>query len=151
MPITLTTSHYDNTQVHIAVVGIDLRNKEIVMTVEYGDTDPGDPEADPPIAPFWIPSAEHTARTHTIKNYELDTDGEVELVPEDPLYNILVAAAAGLCTFTDMSADPRYVKITENHPVHGDLDIWIELSYAGVKRQLFQWLLDEEIYAGVIV
>ncbi len=151
MPITLTTAHYDNTQARIAVIGIDLRNKEIVMTVEYGDTDPGDSEADPPIAPFWVPSGDHGVKTHTIKNHTLQTDGEIELVPEDPLYNILVAAAKGLCTFTDMSTDPRYIKVTETHPVHGLLDIWIELSYVSVKRQLYQWLLDEEIYAGTIV
>lgn len=151
MPLTLTTPHYDNAQVRIAIVGIDLRNSEIVLTVEYGDTDPGDPEADPPVASSWIPSADHVAETHTIKNWEMETDGEVELVAEDPLYNLLVATATGLCTFTDMSADPRYIKVALEHPVHGILDLWVELSYAGVKRQLYQWLLDEEIYSGSIV
>ncbi len=141
MPITLTTPHFDNDQVRIAIVGIDLRNSEIVMTIEYGDTD----------SEVWVPSPDHAPETHTIKNHELVTDGEVELVSEDPLYNILVAAAKGLCTFTDMSADPRYVKITESHPTHGSLDIWVELSYVSVKRQLYQWLLDEEIYSGTIV
>lgn len=141
MPLTLTTPHYDDSQVRIAVVGIDLRNSEIVLTVEYGDT----------VANAWIPSADHAAETHTIKNWELETDGEIELVAADPIYNLLVAAATGLCTFTDMSADPRYVKVTEEHPVHGSLDLWMELSYAGVKRQLYQWLLDEEIYSGSIV
>ena len=141
MPLALTTAHYDNPQVRISVVGIDLRNKEIVLTVEYGDT----------VAGAWVPSGDLGADIHVIKNYELETDGEVELVAEDPLYDILVAAAKGLCTFTDMSADPRYVKITETHSVHGDLDIWVELSYVAVKRQLYQWLLDEEIYSGTIV
>ena len=151
MPLTLTTPHYDNAQVRIAVVGIDLHNSEVVLTVEYGDTDPGDPEADPPVASFWVPSGDHAPEHWTIQNHEMETDGEVELVEEDPLYNLLVTTATGLCTFTDMSADPRYVKVTLEHPVHGSLDLWTELSYAGVKRQLYQWLLDEEIYSGSIV
>lgn len=141
MPVQLTNPHYDNTQVRISVVGIDLRNSEIVLTVEYGDTVDG----------TWVPSGDHAAETHTIKNHELETDGEVELVAEDPIYNALVAAATGLCTFTDVSADPRYVKVTTTHPIHGDLDLWVELTYVGVKRQLYQWLLDEEIYEGTIV
>ncbi len=81
----------------------------------------------------------------------METDGEVELVAEDPLYDLLMAAATGLCTFTDKTADPAYVKVVLEHPVHGSLDLWVELSYAGVKRQLYQWLLDEEIYSGSIV
>ena len=141
MPIALTTPHFDDAQVRIAVVGIDLRNSEIVLTVEYGDT----------IASVWTPSGDHAPETHTIKNWELETDGENELVAADPIYDILVSAAKGLCTFTNMDADPRWVKVTESHPTHGNIDIWVELSYIGVKRQLYQWLLDEDIYAGTIV
>ena len=141
MPIDLTTPHFDDPQVRISVVGIDLNNKEIVLTVQYGDTIDG----------TWIPSGEHGAETHVIKNHELITDGEIELVSADSVYDDLVATAKGLCTFTNMDADPRYLKVTESHPTHGNLDIWVELSYIGVKRQLYQWLLDEEIYAGTIV
>lgn len=151
MPIQLTAPHYENPQVRIAVVGIDLRNSEVVLTAEYGDTDPGDSEADPPVAPFWVPSGDVAAETHTIKNWELETDGTVTLVEADDVYNALVGSARGLVTFENKDADPNYAKVTVNHPEHGDLEMWIELSYSGVKRQLYQWLIDEAIYIGVIV
>lgn len=141
MPLALTTPHFDDPQVRISVVGIDLHNSEIVLTVEYGDT----------VSGTWTPSGDHAPQTHTIKNWEMETDGEVELVAEDPVYNTLVAGAFGLCTFDDKSADPRYFKVVTNHPIHGNLDLWVELSYVAVKRQLYQWLLDEEIYEGTIV
>lgn len=142
MPIQLTTPHYDEPQVRINVIGIDLGNKEIVLTVQYGDTSSSG---------AWVPSGDHAAETHTIKNWELETDGEVELVAADSVYDDLVSAAIGLCTFTDKSSDPNYIKVIVVHPTHGNLDLWVEKSYAGTKRQFYQWLLDEAIYAGSIV
>lgn len=165
MPIQLTTPYVQPgthgrpaktyAQIKIVSVAIGIENREIQMACQYGNT-----LADG----TWEP-AEHLDVGHCLicnipaevgQNPEYDPDENpdvdewIETKPAEPHYDQLIGSAATSATFEDKSADSRYKKATVTHPVHGALDVWNDLTYVAVANRLYQWLLDEGIYQGVI-
>lgn len=139
MPLTLTTPHKDYTQVKIVDIRAGVERKMLFVKFQYGDT----------VAGKWVPGDLYPEEK-IIQNHEMETDGEVEIKPADPAYDLLTATVAPLVTFDDKSADPRWKKVTLTHPVHGTLDVYVQLTYVAIGDGLYQYALDEGWYAGVI-
>lgn len=139
MPITLTTPYKDYTQVKIVDVREGVLRKMLFVKFQYGDTVDG----------IWVPGV-ILPEEELIRNAEAVTDGEQEIAPADPAYDDLVNATAPGVTFEDKSADPRWKKVTISHPTHGDLDVYVQLTYCAIGDGLYQYALDEGWYIGTI-
>lgn len=138
--LTLTTPYKDYTQVKVVDLRLGVRRKHLFAKFQYGDT----------VAGAWTPGALEPEE-HVITNLEEITDGqETVLRAADPAYDLLMAAASPQVTFTDKSADPDWTKLTVTHPTHGALDLWVELSYVAVSRNLYQYAVGQGWYAGTV-
>ncbi len=139
MPITLTTPYKDYTQVKIIDIRAGSERKTLFVKFQHGDTVDG----------VWVPGALEPDEK-LIQNKEMVTDGEQEIAPADPAYDEIVSDTAPDVTFDDKSADVRWAKKTISHPTHGNLDVYVQLTYVAIGDGLYQYALDESWYAGVI-
>lgn len=140
MPIQLTTTYKDYTEVKIIDIRAGTESKTLFVKFQYGDT----------VAGKWV-SGDIYPDEKLVRNKEAETDGVQETEPADPAYDLLTGSASPNVTFTDMSADPRWAKKTTNHPTHGNLDVYVQITYVAISDGLYQYALDKDWYDGVIV
>lgn len=140
MPITLTTPYHGYGEVKVVSTRLDRKRKLIFLAFEYGDT----------VDERWVPGALQIEEK-LVRNTEQVTDGhEEEITPADPAYDVLVATSLPTVTFISKDGNPRWAKLTIAHPVHGDLDLWVQLSYAAVSSNFYQHAIDQGWYEGTI-
>ncbi len=134
MPILLTTplvyepGHNQSAETYgelkIVKFSIDIEIKCLQLRMEYGDTDPGDAEATPPVAPFWKPG-------NVPDHHMVIEDREAHIGPGD----------------TEIAADLAFSSLMATSVTQGAAGSNL---YAEVGGSLYQYLIDVGHYAGTI-
>lgn len=114
--------------------------KYLFVTFQYGDT----------VDDKWV-AGELQVEEKLLKNIEQILDGKGgEIRPADPVYDNLIDVGYPKVSFTDKNGRPGWKKLTRPHPVHGDLDLWVQLSNSAATANILDHALAEGWFEGTV-